>query len=653
MPDGGYGAAGAAAPKEAPKIETLKKQFLDYHGAKTAEIREAVQARHYYHGDQWTAEEIKELNRRRQPVITYNRIQRKIDGIVGLLERLRQDPKAYPRTPQHAEGADLSTAVLRYQLDNTDWQTKSPEEVRCAATEGIGGVSMLLVPGDQGDPEIDLEPVQKENFFYDPRSFALDFSDSRYFGESKWVDESDAKAMFPEEADQITASLAAGDEFDTEGNRDRAMKWTNIDAKHIRIVEQWYKHQGEWCWAFYTGDRILKWGPSPFYDENGRTISKYLVWSAAVDHDGDRYGFARGLKGPQDEINYRRSKGLYETMGRRVIIQKGMFDDVEKARKELVRADGVVEYNNVGDQAPKFDDAKSDAQVRAQLEFLAEAKAEIENFGPNPALLGQGLEQQSGRAIALLQQAGMAELGPFIIAHRGWKIRVYRAVWCAMQRHWKQERWIRVTDNEGLAQFVQINGVGIDPQTQQPTMVNALGALDVDIILDEGPDTINMQADAYEAMRHMPPQLAAQFPEAWIELLPIEESVKKQMRDKLKAPNPMQEIALKGAMAKVAGDEAKVGETKAKTIKALADAEASQRPEMPDIQAPPASEPKTPSQSINFKDIPPEAQSQMLAQVGIFIPPQIIVAHAEMEAQRRAAEKAASRPQSRPPQQVS
>ena len=37
----------------------------------------------------------------------------------------------------------------------------------------------------------------------------------------------------------------------------------------------------------------------------------------------------------------------------------------------------------------------------------------------------------SGRAINLLQQGGIAELGPFVLAYRGWKIRLYRAIWNA------------------------------------------------------------------------------------------------------------------------------------------------------------------------------------------------------------------------------
>jgi predicted phage terminase large subunit-like protein len=89
--------------------------------------RGTEERRRYYHGAQWTEEQIKALNKRKQPVVTFNRIGRKIDGVVGLIERLRQDPKAYPRTPQHEEGAELATAVIRYVLDEQEWKAKSPE----------------------------------------------------------------------------------------------------------------------------------------------------------------------------------------------------------------------------------------------------------------------------------------------------------------------------------------------------------------------------------------------------------------------------------------------------------------------------------------------------------------------------------------------
>jgi len=163
---------------------------------------------------------------------------------------------------------------------------------------------------------------------------------------------------------------------------------------------------------------------------------------------------------------------------------------------------------------------------------LQEAKNEIENFGPNPALIGQGLEDSSGRAIQLLQQAGIAELGPYLTAFKNWKMRVYRDIWNIVQRHWKQERWIRVTDDMNVAQFFKVNQLTLN-QWGQPIIVNALGELDVDIIIDEGPDTVNMQGDAMMVLQSLGPQFLQQFPEIAIELSPLPSSVKKPMLDKI------------------------------------------------------------------------------------------------------------------------
>ena len=67
------------------------------------------------------------------------------------------------------------------------------------------------------------------------------------------------------------------------------------------------------------------------------------------------------------------------------------------------------------------EDGISQAQMAGRFEMLSEAKAEIETFGPNPAVLGQETSAKSGRAIALLQQAAApAKLDavPIEVLHR-------------------------------------------------------------------------------------------------------------------------------------------------------------------------------------------------------------------------------------------
>lgn len=563
-------AAGEALPDF--DIGTLRKQYQNFAGTKDAEIKEQRLHRHYYHGDQIDAATKKTLTRRKQPILTNNVVGRKIDGVVGLVERMRQDPKAYPRTPKHEDGAETATSVLRYVTDINDFSSLCAEVSRGGAINGIGGVEMSLEPGDNGDPDIALAAVDPDCFFYDPRSFRPDFSDARYMGVAKWIDVDLAKEMFPDKADALDSTIAQSGETAGLQQQDRELRWVDQTDKRVFIIEHWYIVGSVWQCCFYTGAIELARFTSPFVDEKGQTICRFIMFSANVDHDGDRYGFVRNMKSPQDEINARRSKGLHQLNTRRIIAEKGAVQDVERARTEAARPDGFIEVNP--SMRFEFDDAAKQADLQGQIAFLEMAKNDIENFGPNPALIGQGIENKSGRAISLLQQAGMAELGPFIIAYRGWKIRVYRAIWNAVQHHWSAERWIRVTDNDGLAQFVQLNALSLD-EYGQPTIQNNLGALDVDIILDEGPDTITVMQDTLDTLQPLA-QKGDVPAEVLLELMSIPSSTKKKLLEMIqqaKAPDPQQQqMTLAAATEEIKNTQADTGKKRADAMKSAADA---------------------------------------------------------------------------------
>lgn len=579
---------------EGYSIERLRKQYENFASTKSAEIEEQRQARHYYHGDQYTKEQVSELKRRRQPILTNNRTGRKIDGVVGLIERLRQDPKAFARTPEHEQGAELATAVIRYVMDEADWKPLSAESARVGGIAGIGGLELSLKAGDRGDPDIFLDLIDGETFFYDPRSVRHDFSDALYMGVAKWVDLDVAQEMFPDKEEELAGLIESGG-GDTWQQQDKGQKWLLVDEKKLFLVEHWYKKRGEWRFCFYAYRTELKSGPSPFKDEKGKTFCRFLPWSAYVDHDGDRYGMVRNMRSAQDEINARRSKSLHILNVRRIIYEEGAIDDVEITRREAARPDGMIRVNP--GLKLEFDDNSKQADLNGQLELLNEAKGEIENIGPNPALIGTGVENQSGRAIALMQQAGIAELGPLMMAYRAWKIRVYRAVWNLVQRFWTGERWVRVTDNQGLAQFVGINKMQIGPNGM-PAIVNQVGSLDVDIIIDEGGDQVNLMADAHDTLAQIVPAIAPMLTpqEAQmvlrliIETSPLPSDLKKQFRDGIQqsqAPNPIQQQ--KQAL-EFQNAQAQIGATKAKAFHSVATASAAlmqaQQPDHPTIEVP-------------------------------------------------------------------
>jgi hypothetical protein len=586
MIDTAYAPAPAAATAPAQQqgggraLATLKQDYLSYLDGKRAEIDEQQEARRYYHGSHWTAKQIKTLNQRKQPVVTYNRMARKINAVVGLLEKQRQDPKGFARTPKHEDGAEVATAVLRYVLDEQRWAEKSPIAGLNGAVDGIGGIELTLEAGDLGDTEVGFEIVDPSGFFYDPTSTRADFSDAGYMGIGKWADVNELLAAFPDKKAEIDASVDQGSELTS--NPDSDNKWVMGDENHrrVRVIDHWYKRGNQWFWCIYTGAAMLAEGQSYLVDEKRRTICKYIVFSANVDHDGDRYGFFRNMKSAQDEINQRRSKGLHQSQARRIIVRDGQGLEPEKIRAEMARPDGVVVVP-VGADMPEFDDAARASELNANLGFLEEAKQEIENYGFNPALMGTGVQDMSGRAIKLQQEAGIAELGPYLLSYKGWKHRVYRAIWNAVQNLWTAERWIRVTDDEGLGNWLSVNRLAIDPQTGQPTITNALGNLDVDIVLDEGPDTITVQADTNESVRNalqavgpmLTPQVAQAAVEVLIETSSMPASVKKKFREassQQPPPNPMQQQA---AMLEMQAKELDNRKTQAETVKIMAEAQ--------------------------------------------------------------------------------
>jgi hypothetical protein len=523
-------------------VTRLKQQYIDYLAAKVMEYEEQKQARHFYHGAQWTPEDLKILRSRRQPVITFNRTARKIDSIVGLVQRLRQDPKAFPRNPKNASGAEIATQCVRAVLDANRWKFLDNYCARQAATEGIAGVELKLIEGDHDDPDVGMDFIFGDDFFYDPRSYKPDFSDARYMGIAKWLDLEEAIELFPDKEEELrTLMVETG--FDLTTHADREYKWIYVNEKRLRLVEHWYKHRGKWYWSFYCSMILLDQGVSPFLDERRKPMNRFIMFSANVDHDGDRYGFVRNLKGPQDEINQRRSKALFISNSRRLIAQKGAVDNIEVARCEWARPDGFVEVNPGRDIKPE----ERQEDLTAHLELMQDARNEIDSFANIGAaqLMQDSPDAHSGVAINLIQRAGVAELGSFFLNYKDWKERVYKAIWNVASRTWQQERWIRVTDNQGLAQFIQLNGMGMN-QWGQPTILNAVGDLSVEMTMDEGPDEASIMQDAWDVLRNQPPGTVP--PAVLIELSPMQDSVKKRVHQMMQPPPPQPDPA---AQAKI------------------------------------------------------------------------------------------------------
>jgi hypothetical protein len=502
----------------AADLEKLKRYFSEA-AFKTQDARKnSLIAWDYYDSDQYTAEELRKLALRSQPPIVINRIKPAINGIIGVTERGRSDPRAWPRNPGTEDQADAATDVLRYIADFNRFKRVKRD---CFLDMLVPGTCAAIV-GVDADRQVTISQVRWEEHFYDPQSRRADFKDARYQGVCKWMYADDLMAMYPGHDDEIEAAVQnggggmgiGGGLVADESFQDRPLAysgmvgWVLPRQRRLMVVEMYYR-EGEWKRCVFTFSSVLEEGTSPYLDHQGRPDCPIEAMSAYVKRDNARYGAVWDMIGPQDEVNKRRSSALHRLVAKQVEVADptAMATDVDTVRQEAAKPDGVL--------PPGFKFADSRPEVAGHLELLQEAKGEIERMGPNPAVLGRDGTDSSGRALLARQQSGLMELSNLYGALEDWELRIYRQCWGRVKQYWTAPQWIRVTDDEDAPKFVGLNqpvaggqaSVGIHPQTGLPTIQpgilgykNKVAEMDVDIEIDTMPDTGTVQAEAFSEL---------------------------------------------------------------------------------------------------------------------------------------------------------
>lgn len=481
--------------------------------------------RDYVDGKQLTDAEIATLKKRGQAPAVFNRIRPKIEWLQGLEIKQRTDPRAFPRTPDHEEGAEAATDAIRFVCDNADWDQVRSEAYSEMLVEGFAGCEVTHKTNARGDVEIELTHTPWDRLFYDPYSRKSDFSDARYKGTIIWTDARLLREEYPDQAGQIDALMGESVGSETTDDRPKHNMWADSARKRIKVCIIWHRKGGQWHWCKLVKDIKLDGGLSPYRDEHGETVCPLIMQSAYVDRDNARYGIVRDLIDIQDEINKRRSKALHHFITRQVVLTKGVVSSVADVRKEMARPDGVIEIDN-SDPADRFEIQSGSDLAAGQVALYQDAKGEIDQIGVSGDLTGEQGNSQSGRAILAKQQAGMIGISLMSDRLSIFTREVYRQIWMRVRQFWTEERWVRVTDNEANMKFVGLNQpvtlqqyLGQMPEEQAMDAAFKLGLtpgdprlndvvdvknrvdqMDVDILIEEAPDRITLAGETFEAM---------------------------------------------------------------------------------------------------------------------------------------------------------
>lgn len=514
-----------------PALDLPKLKTMVEIGAELTEHArsESERDRDYYDDHQWTAEEREILRKRKQPVMTINRIKRKVDAMIGLEQRMRTDPKALPRGPEDEDAAQAATKALVFVDDNTRFDSIRSQVFENAIVEGYGGVE-IVAEMRRGRPEIVINRLRWEEIVFDPHSREKDFSDAAYLGSHKWMSLDAAMEAFgawwqgePEElATMLEQSMVGREDGETYDDRPRSSqyRWADRRQKRVRVAQLYYRNAGNWYLALFCGGGIIFNDLSPYVDEDGGTTCPIQLMTAYVDRENRRYGVVRSMISQQDEINKRRSKLLHMLNSRQTMGVKGAVDPA-MVKRELARPDGHVDIDPEAFEVAlaagvkPFEILGQNDQIAGQFSLLQESKSEIDMFGPNPSLIGQTEGNASGRAIMAQQQAGMAELAPLYDSLRDWTIRCYRSMWERIKQFWTEERWVRVMDAAGQMQWVAFNkqtGMQVqqDPMTGMtmlaPQIENPVAEMDIDLVIEDVPDHVTLQQEQFEQLTQMADQ---------------------------------------------------------------------------------------------------------------------------------------------------
>jgi hypothetical protein len=577
-------------------VGKLVQMFEDAESATLTARANSERDRDYYDNIQLTSKEIATLNKRGQPPVIDNRIKTKIDYLLGLEKQQRINPRALPRTPKHEQDADGASQALRYVADAENYDKKRSAVWRNILIEGSGGVSVTAEQGYDGQMEVKVRRWSWDRMFADPHSSETDYDDAGHLGGVLWMDHADALAMYkdnPDAPEILDSTLAQGGNLSqTYDDKPKFRLWADTKRKRVRICVIWIKRDNQWYFAEYTKGGILKSGPSPYVTDKGESDGEMVFQSAYVNRENERYGLVREMISLQDSINKRGSKSLHLLSVAQTIYEDGTIEDIEKFRKERARPDGTMKVapGALRENAIKTDFATDLAASHFQL--LQDAKNSIDLKGPNATMMGdkaQGSSAASGRAVIASQQGGMTQLGDLMDNLRHFDKQVFRKIMYRVRQFWTGEKWVRITDDENNVKWV---GVNVDPQEVQMAMqrnpemakkiagvVSSIAELDCDIIIDEVPDGVVpaieqfdqlVQLKQFDKNNEIPFRALVSAAPNLKDKQKFLEAMDKQSEQSQQ--NPMQQLQLRGAAAKVASEEAGAGLKQAQTQKTLVDA---------------------------------------------------------------------------------
>ena len=511
----------------------------------------------FYDGNQYEFEDAQELRDRGQPVVVYNEVKPTIDWLIGTERKTRVDflVVADDEGEEADNDATLKTKLLKY-LDETN---RASFERSYAAEDafkaGIGWIEVGL-RGDKNGAPIYIGAESWRNILWDSMATKRDLSDARYLFRIKVVDLDVAIALFPDKKDKLEACAQNGDDaeilrnwlgtgliagLDAFSSQDDKLDYLTakpVDMFNTRervlLLECWSRepfHNKEpgpfgiadpmtWrimCSIMTEKDTLIEsW--SPFKHDRFPFIP---YWAYRNKRTGLPYSPICQLMGPQEALNHRMSRSLYEASANQLLMEEDSFNpevmDIDEIRRELDDPHGTAVFARGALAGGKVRDRDNNASAQFQLNLAQyDLNAIRQMSGVTGENRGLDTNATSGRAVLAKQEQGSLitmELFDNLLFARQMEGEMALSL---SEQFITQPMTVRTSGDNGRNEYTRIN----DPQPDG-TYLNDITQRQAHFTVGEQAWKQSFAEAAFEQLMQVMTQLASAAPQIVVNLLDV------------------------------------------------------------------------------------------------------------------------------------
>lgn len=338
-------------PTERDIVQDFHTRYHEAHREWDTYWRQAKKDLQFCVGDQWSSQERAYLKANRREVLTFNKVRRLVQVITGYQRQNRLGYKLEPlELASEKTAAQYSRLLMQIMHNSSGYHVMSDAFENGALKTGMQLVEVMVDYSD--DPvngDVKLRNVPFSRFLLDPNFSRRDLSDCHYMIRREWVTRDEAKSLLPKKANEIS-KLSAHQHDDkfvmARKTRDAVERlrwdeyWRMEPVKRTVLVDT---QTGAWRWWPLNGDKdrmnifLSQYPHIVSRDVHRPTVKMSIIIEDKLFYDGEDpleigeypfvpvfgyfnpehddfsekiMGIIRDIRDPQKEYNKRRSKIL-------------------------------------------------------------------------------------------------------------------------------------------------------------------------------------------------------------------------------------------------------------------------------------------------------------------------------------------------------